>query len=167
MTTRCLLFAALALGFASTAFQPLAQEAGPLSEDDVAAITSQTERFRQAILAGDWAANAGLFTQDGVLMPPNHPAVQGRTAIQEWGTATFGAASFTEFTNAPVEIDGRGGIAYSRATYSLALSVEGIAEPITDTGKYIVIWKKQADGAWLAVANPWNSDLPLPEPQSE
>ena len=163
MKTSCLLFAALALGLASTA---LAQEAGPLSEDDVAAITSQTETFRQAILAGDWAVNAGLFTQDGMLMPPNEPAVQGRTAIQEWLAATFGAASFTEFTNAPVEIDGRGGIAYSRATYSLAYTAEGIAEPITDTGKYIVIWKKQADGAWLAVANPWNSDLPLPEPQS-
>ncbi len=160
MTTRSLLFAAFALGFASTACQPPA--AGPLSGDDVAAITSRTETFRQAILAGDWAAVAGVFTQDGMLMPPNEPAAQGRAAIQEWLAATFGAVSFTEFTNPPVEIDGRGGIAYSRGTFSFAYTAEGMAEPFTDTGKYLVIWKKQADGAWLAVANPWNSDLPLP-----
>jgi len=32
----------------------------------------------------------------------------------------------------------------------------------TDGGKYLSVWKKQADGSWKTEANSWNSDKALP-----
>ena len=34
-------------------------------------------------------------------------------------------------------------------------------KPVNDRGKYVVVWKKQSDGNWKAVADIINSDLPL------
>jgi len=36
--------------------------------------------------------------------------------------------------------------------------------PVTDRGKLVEVWKKQADGKWKTVADIFNSDLPLPAP---
>ena len=33
-----------------------------------------------------------------------------------------------------------------------------------DRGKYLEVWKKQADGKWKVVADMFNSDLPLAPP---
>ncbi len=33
-----------------------------------------------------------------------------------------------------------------------------------DRGKAVLVWKKQADENWKAVADIFNSDLPLPAP---
>jgi ketosteroid isomerase-like protein len=31
---------------------------------------------------------------------------------------------------------------------------------VADRGKYLAVWKKQADGSWKIEADMWNSDLP-------
>ena len=36
-------------------------------------------------------------------------------------------------------------------------------KPVTDRGKYVEAWKKQADGAWKVVEDIYNSDLPAPK----
>ena len=37
-------------------------------------------------------------------------------------------------------------------------------KPVTHHGKFVEVWKKQADGKWKAVADTDNSDLPLLAP---
>jgi uncharacterized protein (TIGR02246 family) len=164
MSTRSVLLAALALALASTACQPPAQEAAGLSEEDVATIAASPDAFAEAMLAGDWAAVAALYTEDAVFMHPNRPAVEGRAAIQ---ARMEQLRPFEQFEATIVEIDGRGDLAFVRATYSETYTVEGTPEPIHDTGKYVEIWRKQPDGSWLIAVEIWNSDLPLPEGGAE
>jgi uncharacterized protein (TIGR02246 family) len=164
MSTRSVLLAALALALASTPCQLPAQEAGPLSEEDVAAIRASAESFAEAMLAGDWAGAAAFYTEDAVVMAPNEPAVQGRAAIEAWMGAL---ARFTEFSVEIVEIDGRGDLAFVRGTGSWTMMPEGASEPIQDTAKYVEIRRKQPDGSWLMAVDIWNSDLPLPQEGSE
>ncbi len=159
MSARSMLLAAFALVVASTACQPPVQEAGPLSDEDVAAITQVNEEWVQANRAHDWAALTAFRTEDAVWMPPNEPAREGRAAIQEWLTPF----TVTDFNVTPVQTEGRDGLAYTRGVYSLTVTIEGTPEPITDTGKYVAIWQKQPDGSWLIAVDIWNSDLPLPE----
>jgi uncharacterized protein (TIGR02246 family) len=164
---RFVAFTALPVAFTALMFmaplaacQAPAPEAGPLSEEDVAAITASTDSFVEALLAGDWAAFAALYTEDAVFMSPNVPVVEGRVAIQAF------LEPFPRFTQAEltiVQIDGRGNLAFVRATYSMTILVEGTPEPTHDTLKHVEIWRKQPEGKWLISLDISNSDLPLPE----
>ncbi len=160
MSTRSVLLTALALALVGTPCQLPAQEAGPLSDEDVAAIRASTESYAQAVRAGDWAGMAALYTEDAVLMAPNEPAVQGRAAVEAWIAAS---PPITEFSLAVVEIDGRGDLAYVRGTGSSTMMPEGASEPIQNTFKYVEIRRRQPDGTWLIAVDIWNSDQPLPE----
>jgi ketosteroid isomerase-like protein len=37
-------------------------------------------------------------------------------------------------------------------------------KPLRDRGKYVTVWRKQADGSWRVVRDVFNSDLPVPGP---
>ncbi len=160
MSARSILLAAFALVVTSTACQPPAQEAGPLSEEDVAAIRDFNDLVVEAVLANDASALTAVYTEDGVRMAPNEPAQQGRAAIQAAHEAS--RANVTKLSITPSEIDGLDGLAYVRGTYSITFA-EGMAEPLTETGKYIWILRQQPDGSWLEAAAIWNHDQPLPE----
>jgi uncharacterized protein (TIGR02246 family) len=165
MSARTALLTALALAFASTACQPAAQEAGPLSDEDVAAIKSIGPAVDQAALAGDWDAMVAVMTEDGLYMPPNGPVVQGRDAMVAWLESMD--SKMTEHTLELVEVDGRGDIAYARGTYAETYTVGEAAQPIEEVGKHLAILRKQPDGTWLISIWIWNSDLPLGEEGSE
>ena len=132
-----------------------------LSPEDIAAIDGLGAQFTEATLTGAWTDLAALYTEDAVRMPPNQTAVEGRAAIQ--AALEQQAEVVTELTITPLETAGLGDLAYSKGTYSGTMTVEGSPEPISDTGKYLVIVRKQPDGSWLMAEHIWNSDRPLAE----
>ena len=156
MKSRSLVPAAAALAFTIMACQP---GAGPLSDDDIAAIEGLRDAYIEATLQGDWAAVAALFVEDGVRMPPNQPMEEGRAAIQAGLEAGPSVTNFTVTS----EIEGVDGLAHDRCTFSLTLVIEEAPEPVTDTGHCAAILRKQADGSWALTSLIWNSDQPLPE----
>ena len=144
----------------TTACQP---DVGSLSDEDIAAIRSTAAAYHEAAGAKDWDAVVTYYMTDAVIMPPNQPAVQGRAGIREW-YADF--PTVTEVELPIVEIDGRGDLAYARGTYTLTMVIEGVPEPVTDTGKNLAIWRRQSDGSWLIAIDTFNSDLTLPSMES-
>jgi len=145
-----------ALSCAALACQPAPAR---LSEADIAAIRAVTDSFVQYGRARRDSAGASLYTEDGIVMPANQPAVQGRAAIRAWLEA-FPAMS--EFSLTIVEIDGRGDLAYVRGTYALTLAASGKTPAMPDHGKYVEVRRKQADGSWLLAIDIFNSDVALP-----
>jgi ketosteroid isomerase-like protein len=99
-----------------------------------------------------------VYTEDATFMPPNEATVQGRADLQAWMEA-FPAISAANLTIQ--EIDGYGDIAYVRGTYAMTLTIAGVE--VHDTGKYIEIRRKQADGSWPLAVDIFNSDLPVPD----
>jgi ketosteroid isomerase-like protein len=55
-------------------------------------------------------------------------------------------------------------LGYAQGTYTMTTTDPKTKKPVTDKGKYLVAYKKQADGTWKAVADMDSSDLPLPVP---
>jgi ketosteroid isomerase-like protein len=121
------------------------------------AITADTEEGFMAYLNTYYAA-------DATIMPPNHPAATGYEAII---SAFKEMPPSEDFRSKILKIDGRDGLAYVHGTYSLNRRLPGAETPVHDTGKYIEIWKKQADGGWKVYIDIFNSDVPLPAPETE
>jgi ketosteroid isomerase-like protein len=163
MRTQVADLAVLAVGCMAWACSAPPQETAALSDEDVAVIKAMCEEdIVDALLAKDWTTFAAAFTEDAVRMVPNEPTHVGRAAIEEWAAANWGAMTFSDGSQALLEVDGRGDIAYAQLSYSFAVEVPGLQEPIVDVGKGLVILRKQADGSWLVSHSIYNADHPPP-----
>ena len=149
-------FLLTALSCALVACQPAPAK---LSDADIAAMRAVSETFVANAVAKRDSANAELFASNGVFMPPNQPAVEGRAAIRAW-LAAFPPMS--DFKTQIVEIDGVGDLAYIRGTYSLTIAAAGRTPAMSDHGKFLETRRRQSDGRWLVTADIFNSDVPLP-----
>ena len=128
---------------------------GQLTDADRKGIQDVTDRFTKAMVSGDAAGVAALYTEDGMLLPPHEGVVKGRSAIQQY-VAQF--PKITAFTARLIEMDGSGDVAYTRGTFEITLLPPGAKTPSKDSGKFIEIRRKQADGSWLLARDFWNSN---------
>jgi uncharacterized protein (TIGR02246 family) len=165
MTVRVALLAATALlisscdsGKEDAAATSSGAAVGVTNAADEQAIRAQVARWLELVKSKDAAAIAQMYTEDGAVMPPNAPVGKGRTAIQQAWASMMNTPGF-DLTFAPEQIvvSGSGDMALDRGTYQLAMAPSGKAQ--TDTGKYVVVWRK-VGGEWRAAADIFNSDLP-------
>jgi uncharacterized protein (TIGR02246 family) len=125
---------------------------------DEQAIRAQVDHWLKLIKAKDASGIAQLYAEDGAVMPPNAPIGKGRAAIEQTWASMMGTPGF-DLTFAPeqIVISSSGDMALDRGTYSLKVAPAGTTQ--TDTGKYVVVWRK-IGGDWKAAADIFNSDLP-------
>ncbi|MGA8191588.1 MAG: DUF4440 domain-containing protein, partial [Candidatus Sulfotelmatobacter sp.] len=50
-------------------------------------------------------------------------------------------------------------LGYTSCTYDFNIK-DASGKTISDKGKYLTVWKKEADGAWKVLLDTYNSDLP-------
>ena len=124
-----------------------------LSEADLAAIRERLDDLARHGGAEDNVAWANDFTEDGIFLIGNTPALRGRAAIQKWGETGM---KLTSLTFSDIQIHGSGDLAW--ATCATSCTLEGVTEP--ETGKELLVLQRQADGSWLLVAVSVSSDLP-------
>jgi uncharacterized protein (TIGR02246 family) len=127
------------------------------------AIEAANTRAAAAMIAGDLATATAHYADDAVVMMPNAPKATGKTAIVGMFTGMLAEISVkaATFTTDEVLIDGT--TAIEIGAYNLTLQPKKGPE-IKDTGKYMTVWKKQADGSWKVVRDISNSDLAAPTP---
>lgn len=105
------------------------------------------------------------YAEDAMVLPPNEPLVSGKDAIRKTLGPMFESPGFSlKFQPVKVEAARSGDIGYVQGTYELAMN-DPKGNPMTDKGKYVEVWKKQADGSWKCAVDTFNSDLPpMPPP---
>ncbi len=125
---------------------------------DEAAIRQQVAKWLELVKAKDAAAIAQLYAADGAVMPPNGPIGNGHAEIEKTWAGMMSAPGFDlNFTPDRIVISDAGDMALDRGTYLLSMQPDG--KSVSDTGKYVVVWRK-VDGQWKAAADIFNSDLP-------
>lgn len=112
------------------------------------AIETAVRRYVTASNQGDAQALADLYSEDAVLLPPDHEPVRGREAIGAYWSQ--GTDRGLEVTTLAVEVNAD--LGYLVGRYHLAATDE---EP-ADSGKYVMCLKRQRDGAWKLTADIWN-----------
>jgi uncharacterized protein (TIGR02246 family) len=139
---------------------------------------ADTKNIGQALrdLDAQWSAAAGakdlektisFYSEDAIVLPTNAPAATTKDAIRTtWKDLLTSPGLAISWKTTKVEVAKSGDIAYTSGTYELTMN-DTSGKPINDRGKYVEVWKKQADGKWKVVADIWNSDLPLPSPEKK
>jgi len=112
---------------------------------DVAAeeqtIRSLDEQWVATVAKKDAVATAAFYAPDGAVLPPNSPPVQGAQAITEFWQGLFQLPNLQlTFVPTQVVVAKAGDLAYDVGTYSLAF--DGDQGPVSESGKYVVVWKK-------------------------
>jgi uncharacterized protein (TIGR02246 family) len=129
---------------------------------DEAAIGKIRAAYQTAAAAQDAAGMAKLYAPDGIEMPPNAPAVKGRAAIEAFHKGMAKEWMVHGMTLTPTETHVMGDRAYETGTYKQGLMPQKGGGMIDDKGKFVVLLKKDASGAWWVTHAIYNSDLPLP-----
>jgi uncharacterized protein (TIGR02246 family) len=144
--------AALALAAGSAA----AQEGG---DPGVAKVRAA---YQAAVMKQDAAVIAKLYTADGVEMPPNAPVQKGRAAIEAYHKGLAKEFMMHGITITSTETHVMGDRAIDIGRYKQNLMPMKGGPTFDDVGKYIVVLKKDASGAWLISHAMHNSDAPPP-----
>jgi len=135
---------------------------GLSTADEQAIRKTADEAVKIANSTADWEAYTKLYyAQDAIVNGPNAPAVKGHDAIV---TMFKSLPALNDFKFEVLEINGAGNIAYIHGKYTMVLNPPG-GKPMSDKGKYVEIWKRQADGSWKVAIDTFNSDLPLVTPE--
>lgn len=121
------------------------------------AINSAVQSFGDAFRRGDAAAVAALYAEDATLLPPGSPVTKGRDAIREFWQGAM-SVGVREAKLETVEVESRDDLAYEVGRFEMAMQPPG-GERAEVTGKYVVVWKREADG-WRMHVDIWNSDGP-------
>jgi ketosteroid isomerase-like protein len=117
------------------------------------------DEFMRNVNAGDVEALVSAFyAEDAELLPPNAPVMQGHAAIKECWKGMVSAGLKINVLAAK-RIEESGDLAYASGVYELTLSPPG-GGTMADSGKYVVVYRRQADGSWKARADIFNSSRP-------
>jgi uncharacterized protein (TIGR02246 family) len=106
---------------------------------------------------GDGAGVAALYTANGQLLPTHSDIVSGTQDIAKFWQGAFDAG-IKKAKLDTVEAEGHGDMAHEVGKYTLM----GDGDKVLDTGKYVVVWKRQ-DGKWKLHRDIWNSSQPAPK----
>ncbi len=151
-----LLLAIVGLLVATTACQK-AQPPDTRAADEQA-IRAATVEWDKASQAKDLEKFLSFYAEETAVFPQGMPIATGPAAIRETLAKLFEMPGFAlSIATGKVDVAKSGDLAYEAGTYQLTLN-DAKGNPVATPGKYVVVWKKQIDGSWKAVADIFNSD---------
>jgi len=119
-------------------------------------------------LDAEWSAAASAksvdktvsyYSNDAVVLPPNAPLATTPIAIRAQWKKDIDSMISGGWKPTRVDVAKSGDMAYVSGTYTFNFK-DASGKTVEDRGKYLEVWKRQADGRWKCSADAWNSDLP-------
>lgn len=127
---------------------------------DEAAIKSADTQWAKAAAAKDVDATVAYYSDDASLLPPNAAMASDKASIRAAWAGLLGPGTTLSWQATKVEAARSGDLGYVIGTYQME-SKDAAGKEESDRGKFVEVWKKQADGNWKAAADIFNSDLPV------
>jgi len=124
---------------------------------DEAAIKAANKTWMELIVKKDAKAIANeIYSENGIMLPPNEPRVSGREALEKSWTALVNIPGVAiTFDTDKLTFAKSGELAVEVGHYSFGTG-EGAAKS-TDLGKTVVTWIRK-DGKWQVLTDMFSSD---------
>jgi len=127
---------------------------------DEAAIHALVKDWSAAAQAKDAEKFMAVYAEDATVMMEAMADVSGKATIREAITAMMSDPNFAlSFAADKVVVARSGDLAYETGSYQMTMS-DAKKKPATQSGHYVVVWRKEADGAWKVVIDAPISDPP-------
>ena len=122
---------------------------------DRQAIAAATAQFQAAENAGSVDQFRSYFADDLVMMGPNEPPVSGADSVAALMRA-FHHKYAVQVEYKSQEIVVFGDWAFDRGTERYALTPKAGGAPISKSGNYLYLYRRQKDGSWKQSRVIWN-----------
>jgi uncharacterized protein (TIGR02246 family) len=129
---------------------------------DLQAVKDVEAAWLKDINTKDADKYVSYFAEDGCALYPGVGILNGKAAIKASVAPILADPNFSLTLESTRAMASKGGdMVYSQGTYTMTTTdPKNKKKTITDKGKYLTIYTKQADGSWKAVADTYNSDSP-------
>ena len=114
-----------------------------------------------AVKAGDIDTLVSLVADDAVVMPPNDTTIYGRDEWRGWWEEYYQYFAVAAISESEREVAVNGDFVIERSGYMAAVAPVSGGSRIRDDGRFLTIWKRQADGSWKIWRMMWNSIKPI------
>jgi len=153
----CLTFAAVTAGCSSSApvLPPDSRAA------DLKAVKDVEDAWLKDAASKSGEKWASYFTEDGSGLYPGTAILNGKAAISAAMAPVLTDPNFSMDFHSTKAMASKGGdMVYSQGIYTMTMTDPKSRKRVTDKGKFLTVFVKQADGSWKAAADTYNSDLP-------
>jgi ketosteroid isomerase-like protein len=114
-------------------------------------IKAQEAQWEKAYADKDINALAAEYADDAALGDPGDPVATNDVDRRKAIGALISDSNFKlSFASDRVLVASAGDLASSRGHYSITTTDKATGKPVTSTGTYLTVYKKQGDGAWKA-----------------
>ena len=135
-------------------YQQLGQE---FLATDLGIIHQNIDAFSQSLVAGDFEAVVAAYTHDAKLFPQRGDIRRGEASIRSYWTPPADRESrAVHHRIMPEEIVVLDDTAYDWGYYEGATR-RGDGTEVHWEGKYVIVWKKTAEGQWKIYLDSWNN----------
>jgi uncharacterized protein (TIGR02246 family) len=122
------------------------------------AIEASNKQFMDAFSRRDAAAIGLLYAEDGQVLPPSAPALDGREAIVTMWQSVL-ALPIASVQLQTIEV----GVGEDSAWETGRYTMTGNDGRTAEAGKYVVIWK-HGEAGWKIYRDIWNGNTPATPP---
>lgn len=136
----------------------------------VGLVFGQTNKAEGAVRAADAAWLKAYDTKDvqkavavldeqGSMLMSNAPIATGKKAVAKLIAADFARSQNLTWHVDKAGVAASGDLGYTSGSYEMSFQ-DASGKTVADKGKYLTVWKKQADGSWKVLFDMFNTDLP-------
>jgi|SRR5579863_1025569 len=119
-------------------------------------IRGLTQDYVTSFNTGNFDQLAALFAPDGIIMAPQQDPAYGAKAVERLARQ-MRDAGYESLRAETLRVEHSGEMAMEIGRYTVAIQ-QADGTTVLDRGKYVKVWRRL--GAWMIVADCWNSNLP-------
>jgi ketosteroid isomerase-like protein len=129
-------------------------------EGDARSLRAAEEAAIKAFASKDVDQMVSAYSGDAKLMLSNSPILKGKDLRSAIKSMVADPNFSMQFRTDQVEAAKSGELGYTRGAYIMTMSDPKTKNVLRETGKYVTIYARQADGSWKIIEDISNADGP-------
>ena len=110
-------------------------------------VTALGDTPTKAMLSDDMETMLGMYAEDAISLPNYSPRMEGKEAFRKsHDEMAASRMKITSFTNDPINVWECGDQVTEIGVFAIELEIPGMPHAITDEGKYLTIYDRDAEG---------------------